>query len=46
MITIPPEIAWKLFTKAISSSTAIENSTIQGDNYLAAGIFNMVAVMA
>ncbi|MDB5287928.1 MAG: hypothetical protein JWR05_2877 [Mucilaginibacter sp.] len=45
-ITIRPDIAWKLFTKAISPSTAIENSIIQGDNYLAAGIFNMVTVMA
>jgi uncharacterized protein (TIGR03083 family) len=45
-ITIRPDIAWKLFTKAISPSTAIENSIIQGDNYLAVGIFNMVAVMA
>jgi hypothetical protein len=45
-ITIPPDIAWKLFTKAILPATAIEGSTIKGNNNLATGIFNMVAVMA
>jgi uncharacterized protein (TIGR03083 family) len=45
-ITIPPDIAWKLFTKAILPATAIESSTIKGNNNLATGIFNMVAVMA
>jgi len=45
-ITIPPEIAWKLFTKAILPAAAIEHSIIKGNNNLAAGIFNMIAVMA
>lgn len=45
-VIIRPDIAWKLFTKAISPFTAIEDSIVQGDKYLAAGIFNMVAVMA
>ncbi|MBD1392194.1 maleylpyruvate isomerase N-terminal domain-containing protein [Mucilaginibacter glaciei] len=45
-ITIQPEIAWKIFTKAIPPAVAASKSIIAGSKKLADGIFNMVAVMA
>ncbi len=45
-VTLDPETAWKLFTKAISPETALAASATTGDIILANPIFNMVAVMA
>jgi hypothetical protein len=45
-IRIPPEIAWKLFTKGISPSDARRNVVIEGDAKLVDAVLNMVAVMA
>ncbi|SKC06489.1 maleylpyruvate isomerase N-terminal domain-containing protein [Dyadobacter psychrophilus] len=45
-IRIPPETAWKLFTKAIKPEEAEENITIGGDSDLAKVALNLIAVMA
>ncbi|MBD1367312.1 maleylpyruvate isomerase N-terminal domain-containing protein [Mucilaginibacter sp. ZT4R22] len=45
-VTLDPDTAWKLFTKAISPETALAASATTGDIILANPIFNMVAVMA
>ena len=45
-VSLTPEIAWKLFTKAISPETAIQNSLITGSIVLANTLFSTVAVMA
>ena len=45
-VTLDPDTAWKLFTKAISPETALAASATTGDILLANPIFNMVAVMA
>jgi hypothetical protein len=45
-VTLDPDTAWKLFTKAISPETALVASATTGDIILANPIFNMVAVMA
>ncbi|MDO1445737.1 maleylpyruvate isomerase N-terminal domain-containing protein [Rhodocytophaga aerolata] len=45
-VIIPGEIAWQLFTKAISPAAAREKIVINGPIYLGEPIINMVAVMA
>ncbi|MCE6987861.1 maleylpyruvate isomerase N-terminal domain-containing protein [Dyadobacter sp. CY323] len=45
-ILIPAEIAWKLFTKAITSTEAFETSKLTGDQQLALVSLNLIAVMA
>jgi uncharacterized protein (TIGR03083 family) len=45
-VTLPPDVAWKLFTKAITSQAAKDSSSITGDPELSAGIFSMITVMA
>lgn len=40
------DIAWRLFTKAISSQVAMHQSIINGDVNLGTPVFNTVAVMA
>ena len=45
-ITLTPDIAWKLFTKAIPAQNAIETAIIIGNAEIATPLFNMIAVMA
>jgi uncharacterized protein (TIGR03083 family) len=45
-VTLSPDTAWKLFTKAISPETAMAASICKGDSTLTMPVFNMVAVMA
>jgi hypothetical protein len=45
-VTIPGEIAWQLFTKAISPAAAREKILMNGPTSLGEPIISMVAVMA
>jgi uncharacterized protein (TIGR03083 family) len=45
-VTIPPAIAWKLFTKGIDKQTAESVMTFEGDQSLGKVVLNMVSVMA
>lgn len=45
-ISISPDIAWKLFTKAITYDVALQNATITGNIKLGEKMFDTVAVMA
>ena len=45
-LVIPAEIAWKLFTKAITSTEAFETTIFTGDQHLASISLNLIAVMA
>jgi uncharacterized protein (TIGR03083 family) len=45
-VTLPPDVAWKLFTKAITPQAAKDSSSITGDPEMSAGIFSMITVMA
>jgi hypothetical protein len=45
-VTIPQEIAWRVFTKGIDKTTAKSQSAFEGNQDLGAEIFNMLSVMA
>ena len=45
-VTIPQEIAWRLFTKGIGKEAARDEIQIMGDQNLGGEIVNMLAVMA
>lgn len=45
-ITIPPDVAWKLFTKGITRQEAEKTVTITGDQQLAGVTLTLLAVMA
>lgn len=45
-VSIPQEIAWRIFTKGIDKNAAKSQSTLEGDQDLGAEIFNMLSVMA
>ncbi len=45
-LVIPPGIAWKLFTKGLSSRDAEKNCTLSGETELLYPVLNMVSVMA
>jgi len=45
-VVLPPDTAWKLFTKAIPGNIAMRDSSISGDEKLALGVFGTIAVMA
>ena len=45
-VSIDPDIAWKLFTRAVTSEKALSSVTIKGDQTLAAAALKLVAVMA
>lgn len=44
-VTIPQEIAWRVFTKGIDRNTARAQSTTAGDVQLAEGIFGLTAIV-
>ncbi|MBE9583572.1 maleylpyruvate isomerase family mycothiol-dependent enzyme [Mucilaginibacter sp. JRF] len=46
IITLVPETAWQMFTKAIVPQQAFELSSINGDERIAKQFFNTIAVMA
>ncbi|EHQ25728.1 maleylpyruvate isomerase N-terminal domain-containing protein [Mucilaginibacter paludis] len=45
-LVIPPDIAWKLFTKGLKPEAALPYITITGDRALTLPALNLVAVMA
>jgi len=45
-VSIPPEIAWKLFSKGISGANAWKDVSISGDELLGEKVLTMVSVMA
>src|SRR5207249_2565543 len=45
-VSIPQEIAWRVFTKGIDKKDAKSEILIAGDERLASEVINMVAVMA
>lgn len=45
-IALPPDTAWKLFTKALTAEQAREQVNVNGDERLAKPLLTMVAVMA
>lgn len=45
-ISIRPDIAWKLFTTAVTSEETLSSVAIKGDQSLAAAALKLVAVMA
>ncbi|MFS2185273.1 maleylpyruvate isomerase N-terminal domain-containing protein [Mucilaginibacter sp. Mucisp84] len=46
IVTLSPDIVWKVFTKGIDPQTALGASNISGNINLGENLFNMVAVMA
>jgi uncharacterized protein (TIGR03083 family) len=44
--TIPPDIAWRVFTKGIGAAEARERSTIDGDARIGLGVLGAVAIVA
>lgn len=46
VVSLTPDIAWKVFTKGIDPQTALEASKISGNINLGENLFDMVAVMA
>lgn len=45
-VTLDEQTAWRLFTKGIAKDKAKENAHIQGDETLAATVFDAVAIIA
>lgn len=45
-VTLPPEVAWRLFTKGIAVEAARRQTTLAGDLQLAEPIFHMVSILA
>ena len=45
-VSINPDIAWKLFTKAITPEIGIQNSMLEGNIKLGEKVFDTIAVMA
>jgi uncharacterized protein (TIGR03083 family) len=45
-VTIPQEIAWRVFTKGIDKATALTASRIEGDRALGERVFNLTAIVA
>jgi hypothetical protein len=45
-VTIPDELAWKIFTKGVHKEEAIQQSSIKGKQKIGLKIFDMIAVMA
>jgi uncharacterized protein (TIGR03083 family) len=45
-VNIKPDIAWKLFTKAITPEAGRQNSILQGNTQLGEKVFDTIAVMA
>ena len=44
-VTIPQEIAWRVFTKGIDRNAARAQSTIEGDARLAEPLFGLTAIV-
>lgn len=45
-ISLPPDVAWKLFTKGLTADEAKEKVTLSGDEALASVALNLLAIMA
>jgi hypothetical protein len=42
---IPPDIAWRIFTKGIGAAEARARSTIDGDNRIGVGVLGALAIV-
>lgn len=45
-VLMPPEVAWKLFTKGLSPAAALPHVQLLGDEVLGTAVLHLVAVMA
>jgi uncharacterized protein (TIGR03083 family) len=45
-VALDPNVAWKLFTKGITSKSALEQAIISGDGHLATKALEMISIMA
>ena len=45
-VVLDPGVAWRLFTKGVSSEDALQTAIIKGNKVLGAHVLNLVAVMA
>ena len=45
-ITIPQEIAWRIFTKGIDRASASSQASITGDSVLALPVLGMVSIVS
>jgi uncharacterized protein (TIGR03083 family) len=45
-VTIPQEIAWRVFTKGIDRKTALAQAQVEGDSELGLHILQMIAIVA
>ena len=45
-VVLPADVAWRLFTKGLSSEKAEAKATVTGDEALAEPLFKMVSIMA
>ncbi|MCU1337201.1 MAG: hypothetical protein JWO19_2782 [Bryobacterales bacterium] len=45
-VTIPQEIAWRVFTKGIDKAAALAESRIEGDRALGERVFDLTAIVA
>lgn len=45
-VTIPHEIAWRVFTKGIDRKTALAQAQVEGDSELGLHILQMIAIVA
>jgi hypothetical protein len=43
--TIPPEIAWRIFTKGISTADARQRVALEGDRRIASAALNTIAIV-
>jgi len=45
-LTLDQETAWRLFTKGLSKDAAMPHVLLEGDTSLAAGVLDMVSILA
>ena len=45
-VTIPPEIAWRVFTKGISRTAALDQVRVEGDRALGLHVLELTAIVA
>jgi hypothetical protein len=45
-VTIPQELAWRVFTKGIDHPSALNQMSIAGDRQLGIRVLNLIAVIA
>lgn len=46
VVTLPEDIAWRLFTKGMTPQDVLPHATVSGDSALAQPVFSMVSIIA